>query len=122
MGCVDGHGRRRLGGGWPCALGVWVVLCGWLVDELVPRQFRSSDRGCVIVGRVVDERHDDWTVFHFGQSNPAGPGQGSVPALLRRVADSIDELGDVVIQDITFHSEVTGDEDDLTMTVYYARP
>jgi hypothetical protein len=42
-----------------------------------------------------------------------------VPALLRRVAESIDELGDVVVQDITFHSEATAEEDDLMMTVYY---
>lgn len=66
-------------------------------------------------------RQDDWTIFHFSQSNPNGPGQGSVPALLRRVAESIDELGNVVVQDITFHSEATADEDDLQMTVYYCR-
>lgn len=81
-----------------------------------------SGSGRVIVPRVTNERHDDWTIFHFSQSNPDGPGQGSVPALLRRVADSIDELGDVVVHDITFHSEVTADEDDLMMSVYYERP
>jgi hypothetical protein len=64
---------------------------------------------------------DRWTVFHFSQSNPDGPGQGDVAALLRRVADSVDELGDVQIQDITFGSQVTAGEDDLTMTVYYNR-
>jgi len=58
-------------------------------------------------------------ISHFGQSNPAGPGQGDVPALLRRVADSLGELGDVTVQDITFHAEPTAGEDDLTMTVYY---
>ncbi|MDT7805302.1 MAG: hypothetical protein QOI78_8735 [Actinomycetota bacterium] len=42
-------------------------------------------------------------------------------ALLRRVADTLDELGDVQVQDIASHSEVTGGEDDLTMTVYYDR-
>lgn len=71
---------------------------------------------------MTDERDGDWTMFHFSQSNPDGPRKGSVPALLRRVADSLDELGDVVVHDITFHSEVTADEDDLTMTVYYERP
>jgi hypothetical protein len=35
------------------------------------------------------------------------------------VADSIDRLGDVVVQDLTFHSEATADEPDLTVTVYY---
>lgn len=63
----------------------------------------------------------DWTISHFSQSNPAGEGQGDVPALLRRVADSIDSLGDVQIQDITFTSEPTGGEDDLTVTVYFHR-
>lgn len=64
---------------------------------------------------------DAWTIFHFSQSNGKGPGQGDVPALLRRVADSVEELGDVDVQDITFASEVTAGEDDLTMTVYYHR-
>jgi hypothetical protein len=59
------------------------------------------------------------TVLHFAQSNPRGPGQGDVPALLRRVADSIEDLGDVTVKDITFHAEPTAAEDDLTMTVYY---
>jgi hypothetical protein len=60
-------------------------------------------------------------VHHFAQSNPSGAGQGFVPALLRRVADSIEALGDVDVQDITFSSVPTGEEDDLTMTVYYHR-
>jgi hypothetical protein len=44
-----------------------------------------------------------------------------VAALLRRVADSVDALGDVIVEDITFSSEPTGDERDLTVTVYYHR-
>jgi hypothetical protein len=51
---------------------------------------------------MTDEPHDEWTMLHFSQSNPEGPGQGSVPALLRRLADSIDELGDIDVHDITF--------------------
>jgi hypothetical protein len=64
---------------------------------------------------------DKWMIFHFAQSNPKGPGQGDVAALLRRVAESVEELGDVQIQDVTFRSEVTDGEDDLAMTVYYHR-
>lgn len=60
-------------------------------------------------------------MFHFSQSNPAGEEQGDVAALLRRVAKSLEALGDVQVNDITFSSKVTGDEDDLTMTVYYDR-
>ena len=67
-----------------------------------------------------DER-DKWTMFHFSQSNPDGDGQGDVAALLRRVANSLDALGDVQVNDITFASKVTGAEDDLEMTVYYER-
>jgi hypothetical protein len=63
----------------------------------------------------------DWTINHFSQNNPTGEGQGYAPALLRRVADSIEALGDVDVQDITFSSSITGGEDDLTMTVYYNR-
>lgn len=61
----------------------------------------------------------DWTINHFSQSNPAGAGQGDVPALLRCLADSVAALGDVSVEDITFSSSATDGEDDLTMTVYY---
>lgn len=64
---------------------------------------------------------EDWTIFHFSQSNPSGERQGDVPALLRRVADQIESLGDVQVQDITFTSEPTDAEDDLTVTVYFQR-
>jgi hypothetical protein len=60
-----------------------------------------------------------WSVLHFSQSNPAGSGQGDVPALLRRVAETVEELGDVTVQDITFHAEPTAEEDEVSMTVYY---
>jgi hypothetical protein len=64
---------------------------------------------------------DDWTISHFALSNPSGEGQGDVAALLRRVADHIESLGDVQVQDITFTSTPTGTEDDLTVTVYFER-
>jgi len=62
---------------------------------------------------------DDWTINHFSQSNPSGAGQGDVAALLRRVADSLDDRGDVQVADITFASSFTDGEDDLTLTVYF---
>lgn len=61
----------------------------------------------------------NWTISHFSQSNPAGEGQGDVPALLRRVAASIEALGDVDVQDITFTAEPTDAEDSVNVTVYY---
>jgi hypothetical protein len=68
-----------------------------------------------------DDARGNWTAFHFSQSNPEGAGQGDVPSLLRRVADSIETEGDVDVKDITFSSKVTVGEDDLTITVYYHR-
>lgn len=62
-----------------------------------------------------DPRSGFSTVYHFAQSND----KGDVPALLRSVADSIDDLNDIQVMDITFHTEPTADEDDLTMTIYY---
>ena len=58
---------------------------------------------------------------HFSVSNPGGKGQGDVPALLRRVAASLERRGRVTVYDIVFHSETTEDEDDLTLTVYFER-
>jgi hypothetical protein len=60
-----------------------------------------------------------WTVLHFSQSNPDGDGQGDVAALLRRVAETIDQLGDIQVEDVAFHCQVTDGEDDLVTTVYY---
>jgi len=69
------------------------------------------------------DRAPDWTVRHLSRSNPEGHGQGNVAALLRRVADTIEQLGDIDVQDLVFHSAVTDNEDDLTMTVdYHAQP
>jgi hypothetical protein len=61
-------------------------------------------------------------VSHFGRFNPEGEGQGDVAALLRRVADAIEELGEIDILDLVFHSETTADEDRVSITVYYYRP
>jgi hypothetical protein len=69
----------------------------------------------------MSDSRDISSALCFSQSNPSGPGQGDVASLLRRVADSIEQLGDVRVQDVTFQSEVTGGDDDLTMTVYYHR-
>lgn len=69
----------------------------------------------------MDDPRDIASMLCFSQSNPDGLGQGNVAALLRRVADSIDSLGDVDIHDITFSSTPTAEEYDLQMTVYYHR-
>ena len=65
---------------------------------------------------------DEWQAFHFSQANPAGDGQADIPALLRRVADTLAELGEVEVLDIVLRNEIRADGDWPSMTVYYARP
>lgn len=69
---------------------------------------------------MTDER-DIASILTFAQRNPSGTGQGDVAALLRRVADTIDNLGDVQVDDITFSSAVTAEEDDSKTSVYHHR-
>lgn len=65
---------------------------------------------------------DRWTVEHYSQANPEGNGQESVPALLRRLADSLEALGRVSVQDLAFHMEMDDDgRDRPTATVYFHR-
>lgn len=59
-------------------------------------------------------------MYHFTQNNPEGIGQDSVPALLRRVATTIEELGQVEVYDLVMHNEVTDDGTDWpSITVYF---
>lgn len=60
-----------------------------------------------------------WTVRHFSQANPKGPGCDSVPALLRRLADSIEALGPVEVQDVVIQSEMTEFGSWRSGTVYF---
>ncbi|MFC9745003.1 hypothetical protein [Streptomyces niveus] len=70
----------------------------------------------------MTEPQKHWTVRHFSQANPAGPGCDSVPALLRRLADSIEALGPVEIQDVVIQSETTPDGTWRSGTVYFHLP
>ncbi|MEU6240703.1 hypothetical protein [Streptomyces sp. NPDC047024] len=63
-----------------------------------------------------------WTVRHFSQANPAGPGCDSMPALLRRLADSIEEFGPVEVQDVVFSWEMTEHGPWRSGTVYFHGP
>ncbi len=62
-----------------------------------------------------------WTIEHFSQANPEGRGQDDVPALLRRVAESIEALDAVHVQDLILHTEITADGDWHSITVYFYR-
>lgn len=63
-----------------------------------------------------------WTARHFSQANPAGPGCDSAPALLRRLAESIEELGPAEIQHIVIESEPTEHGPWWSGTVYFHLP
>lgn len=65
---------------------------------------------------------ESWPIRHFSQGNPEGTEQGNVPVLLRRIADSIEALGPIEIQDITFATEITADDPWHSMTVYFYDP
>lgn len=71
---------------------------------------------------MTEEEREEWSVFHFSQANPKGRDQGNVPKLLRRVAKTIAERGDIDVQDITFHTELDDDAEWWpSLTVYYTR-
>ncbi|MEH0972369.1 hypothetical protein AB0J85_02745 [Micromonospora echinofusca] len=62
---------------------------------------------------------ESWTIRHFSQANPVGPGQDSVPALLRRIADSIEQRSGIEVQDVVLHNDVTADGGCWSATVYF---
>jgi len=57
----------------------------------------------------------------FSQANPAGPGQDDIPSLLRRVAESVEVIGPVEVQDLILHTEVTESGPWYSLTVYFHR-
>jgi len=63
-----------------------------------------------------------WTVRNFSQANPMGPDCASVPALLRLLADTIEAMGPLEIQDLTLQSEVTEYGPWWSGTVYFHLP
>ena len=61
------------------------------------------------------------TAEHFSQANPAGPGQDDIPSLLRRVAETVEAIGPVGVQDLILHTEVTENGPWYSLTVYFHR-
>jgi len=61
-------------------------------------------------------------MHHFSQANPKGPGQADVPALLRRVANTLEGLPDADVMDLVLHDVITADGSWYNLTVYYALP
>lgn len=61
------------------------------------------------------------TIGRVRQANPTGPGQDDVPALLRRMADTVEQLGSVEVADVTFGTDSTADGPRHHLTVYFSR-
>jgi hypothetical protein len=82
--------------------------------------FHSPSR--VESGKILTkEEAREWRAFHFSQSNPSGKDQENVPALLRRVADTLEEMKIVDVFDIIMHTDVNADGNWHSLTVYYDR-
>jgi hypothetical protein len=58
-------------------------------------------------------------LYHFTVATARGPAQEDIANLLRRVADTLDQLGALDVHDITFHVDWTEEGSWPSMTVYY---
>jgi hypothetical protein len=56
-----------------------------------------------------------WTIHHFAMADK----EANLPSLLRRVAGSIDELGEIEVFGITYQVEVRHPSNWATVTVYF---
>ena len=65
---------------------------------------------------------EQWMVEHFAQALPKGREQGSVPKLLRHVAESIASKGNIEVQDLIMHIDVNEYGLWPSLTVYFTRP
>lgn len=90
--------------------------CSPIVTQIVT-QGSPTAGGYLLDTATMPQKTESFPSRHLSLSNPAGPGQDDVLALLRRVADSIEELGQVWVQDLVLHNEVTADGDWCSVTV-----
>ena len=92
--------------------GILVEVDGTGAVEAVTARIRAAlDH---ILGLPAEE-----PIRQLVQANPKGPGQGDVPALLRRVADTLAELGAVEVTGLTLESQSTEDGPWYSATVYF---
>jgi hypothetical protein len=69
----------------------------------------------------LTEKVKQWRSHHFSLVRP-GDLSGDVSGLLRKVADSLDELGQIEVQDIAFCVQNRGSEIECQATVYFTFP
>ena len=64
----------------------------------------------------------EFTILHFALSLPKGEGQNDIAALLRHLANNIEEIKNIEVSDIVFHNEIDDDGQDWPhFTVYYSK-
>jgi hypothetical protein len=66
----------------------------------------------------MTEKPKSWSIQHFAQAAPKDR-QGDVPRLLRSVADTIERLGPVEVQDLILGTEVNEHGPWYHLTVYF---
>jgi hypothetical protein len=59
------------------------------------------------------------TISRLVQANPKGPGQGDLPALLRRVADTLAKRGPVDVTGLSLESQPTEDGPWYSVSIYF---
>lgn len=64
----------------------------------------------------------DYSCFHFTQCNPHGENQDNLPALLRRVADTVEQLGVIEPSHMVMEVEINEYGFLPVITLYYWRP
>ena len=74
-------------------------------------QEHSSSR----TGREWPTQARDWQVRHFAVSR----NDADSVALLRDVANRLEELGNIEVLDITYQHHLSEIDEDITMTVYF---
>jgi hypothetical protein len=68
------------------------------------------------VGGAWVDRVRGWTAHHFSISDA----DADIPRLLRKIADAIDELGDVEVFDVAVSQQVEGPTFTSKATVYFS--
>jgi hypothetical protein len=64
----------------------------------------------------------EYTILHFSLTLPKGEGQSDIAALLRHLANKIEEVKNINVSDIVFHNEIDDDGQDRPhFTVYYSK-
>lgn len=98
------------------------MCCGLLAAHLPTKIVAKIDRNSDLETRMKGNANptESWTVRHFSQANARGGESENVPLLLRNVADSIERLGSVVVQDLVLHNEVTAEGNWYSITVYFS--